>query len=263
MIGYIALDKTFGNNFIKFKVDKTFNIKDYPSVSRFEFCQTPMDLMRIYDLDSCRVAEVEIYGASVYLGKGIYGTDELFVVREVDLDTIVSLIYDCVKKDMNLLKERYNCSITDTPFSTASLDKNDGAVWATGQSNISANSGYNGLSCTYRNKSIAASTGDGSKAIALDSQSVAVATGLLSIAKVNKPHSIAIAVGESSIAEATTGCLAVAGQDCSAMGAVGSWLILTEASDNMIDCRAVYVDGKIVKANVPYTLEDGKVVKLS
>ena len=262
MTGFIVVDNGFIDS-IPFEVGKTYNIKDYNSLSRFEYCQTPMDLMRNYDLDSYTVAEVEILGGSVYLGDGIYGTDEYSVMREVDLDTLVAIIYHHIENDIKLLQDQYNCSITATPFTVTSLSKSDSTVWTTGESDIAANSGYNSTAYSYRKKSIAASTGDGSKSTALFSQSVAVSTGLLSCAKVNKPHSVAVAIGDSSVAEATIGSLAVAGPNCCAQGKIGSWLILTEASDNLIDCRSVYVDGSIIKADTLYVLTNGKVVKLS
>ncbi|MCK9598311.1 MAG: hypothetical protein M0R06_04680, partial [Sphaerochaeta sp.] len=54
------------------------------------------------------------------------------------------------------------------------------------------------------------------------------------------------------------------GPDSKACGALDTWLTLSEWSDGWakrIDVKAVRVDGKRVKADVWYTLKDGKVVK--
>nr|DAR51647.1 MAG TPA: hypothetical protein [Caudoviricetes sp.] len=44
-------------------------------------------------------------------------------------------------------------------------------------------------------------------------------------------------------------------------GALGCWLVLTERDDNMniINVKAIKVDGKKIKANIFYTLEDGEI----
>ena len=60
-------------------------------------------------------------------------------------------------------------------------------------------------------------------------------------------------------------CVAVAwGQDSLARGSVGNWLVVSERDDdgNIIDAKIVMVDGKAVKENAWYTLQNGEILEV-
>ena len=97
----------------------------------------------------------------------------------------------------------------------------------TGDLSVATNTGY---------RSAATNTGD---------RSAATNTGYRSAANVEGKDSIAIVTGRKS----------------KAAGALGCWLVLTERDDNMniINVKAIKVDGKKIKANIFYTLEDGEI----
>lgn len=77
-------------------------------------------------------------------------------------------------------------------------------------------------------------------------QSVATNTGDQSVATVSGGESVACALGYEGRAKGTKGC----------------WLVLAEWKDgHRKDVRCFYVDGESVKANVLYTLKDGKLVE--
>ena len=75
--------------------------------------------------------------------------------------------------------------------------------------------------------------------------SAATNTGYRSAANVEGKNSIAIVTGRKS----------------KAAGALGCWLVLTERDDNMniINVKAIKVDGEKIKPNIFYTLEDGEI----
>ena len=95
------------------------------------------------------------------------------------------------------------------------------------------------------NYSAATNTGDCSAATNTGNRSTATNTGDCSAANVEGKDSIAIVTGRKS----------------KAAGALGCWLVLTERDDNMniINVKAIKVDGKKIKANIFYTLEDGEI----
>lgn len=70
-------------------------------------------------------------------------------------------------------------------------------------------------------------------------------TGDYSAANVEGKDSIAIVTGRKS----------------KAAGALGCWLVLTERDDNMniINVKAIKVDGEKIKANIFYMLKDGEI----
>lgn len=70
-------------------------------------------------------------------------------------------------------------------------------------------------------------------------------TGYYSAANVEGKDSIAIVTGRKS----------------KAAGALGCWLVLTERDDNMniINVKAIKVDGEKIKANIFYMLKDGEI----
>ena len=95
------------------------------------------------------------------------------------------------------------------------------------------------------NFSAATNTGDSSAATNTGDFSAATNTGDRSAAEVKGKDSIAIAAGYKSKASGTIGC----------------WLVLTERNINreIVDVKAVRVDGHSIKENTYYTLENGQI----
>ena len=78
-------------------------------------------------------------------------------------------------------------------------------------------------------------------------RSAASNTGYQSAASVSGKESVAI----------------VTGKDSKASGEIGCWIVLTERNYNyeIVSVKAFKVDGKKIKANVFYTLRNGKAIK--
>ena len=106
--------------------------------------------------------------------------------------------------------------------------------------------GHRGAASSTGDRGAASSTGDQGAASSTGYQGAALATGTEASASATGANSVAIATGH----------------DGRAKGALGCWLVLTERDDdyNILGVKAVRVDGKKVKADVFYTLRDGKVV---
>ena len=109
-------------------------------------------------------------------------------------------------------------------------------------------------------RDIATNTGDYSTAANTGSCSVATNTGNCSVATNTGDQSAAKVEGKESIAIVT-------GIDSRACGALGCWIILTERSDwngetyPIKEVKAVRVDGKTIKPNTWYKLENGQIIE--
>lgn len=86
------------------------------------------------------------------------------------------------------------------------------------------------------------------KATNTGDRSAATNTGNYSAAEVKGKESIAIAAGYNSKASGTIGC----------------WLVLTERNSNyeIVDVKAVRVDGHSIKENTFYSLENGQIKEI-
>lgn len=87
-------------------------------------------------------------------------------------------------------------------------------------------------------------------------------TGYRSAATNTGAQSAAIVEGCESI-----GCESIAivtGYQSKAKGAKGSWLVLTERDDdfNIVTVKSIKVDGKKIKSNTFYMLEDKKIIEV-
>ena len=102
-------------------------------------------------------------------------------------------------------------------------------------------------------QSAATNTGDRSAATNTGYQSAATNTGYQSAATNTGDRSAAEVSGSESIAF-------VSGYQSKAKGALGCWIVLTERDDNMniLSVKAFCVDGKNVKPDVFYMLENGE-----
>ena len=110
-----------------------------------------------------------------------------------------------------------------------------------------ANIGDCSVATNYGYKSVAINSGYSSVAENIGNKSVAMNVGDYSNAKVGKKDSVAIVIGKH----------------CKAAGVLGSWLVLTEHGCNseIVDMKAVKVDGTTIKADTWYQLKHGEVIE--
>ena len=132
-------------------------------------------------------------------------------------------------------------------YSAASNTGNRSAATNTGDCSAASNTG---------NRSAASNTGDYSAATNTGNCSAASNTGLRSAATNTGNYSAATNTGKDAIAVAW-------GRDSKASAGRGSYIVLAEYDDdgNFVAAKMGKVDGKRLKANVYYTLCNGKFVK--
>jgi hypothetical protein len=122
------------------------------------------------------------------------------------------------------------------------LDKVD---W---KNNKITNTGYRSAATNTGERSAATNTGDRSAATNTGYRSAATNTGYRSAATVEGKESIACGLG----------------YDNSARGALGCWIVLAERDDEykIISVKTGKVDGKKIKADTFYKLQNGKFVEV-
>ena len=297
--GYKGFEWDFTCRGMQYEVGKTYEIDGEPKLCErgFHFCTSPLAVFKYYE-PTKRFAIVEAKEADVVCDNDFPKAvaKRLTIVREVTLDEMMRLQMDFSSKmkrsaaggEMcrlgyeHLLQEE--CSLTATGESSivGVMGGSDYSVSVNGNyaASVVTDSSQSVASC-YGFSTVAATTGVRSIARAGGACSAAVATNINSVAMAAVGGAVAVVTDDNSIAvvksHATAVCtgynsvaiskecesLAVAaGEQCSASGVLGSWLVLVEREYSQIcDVRVVRVDGKDIKEGVRYELVDGKIQK--
>ena len=164
-----------------------------------------------------------------------------------------------------------NCSVaTNTgDYSTAANTGSCSVATNTGSCSTAANTGSCSVATNTGSCSTAANTGNCSVATNTGGRSVATNTGGRSVATNTGNCSAATNTGDQSAAkvEGKESIAIVTGIDSRACGALGCWIVLTERSDwngetyPIKEVKAVRVDGKTIKPNTWYKLENGQIIE--
>lgn len=225
--GYKGFDKDMKCRGFQYETGKDYQHDGKISCchSGFHFCTNPFDVLAYYAPANSRFCEVEGSGESAKDDNDTkVSVSNLHVGLEIGLN---GLINAGIKFIFNKVKWN-NCEATNTGYYSAATNTGyQSAATNTGDYSAATNTGY----C-----SAATNTGD---------RSAATNTGNYSAATVEGKDSIAIVTGRKS----------------KAAGALGCWLVLTERDDNMniINVKAIKVDGEKIKANIFYMLEYGEI----
>ena len=160
-----------------------------------------------------------------------------------------------------------NCSAaTNTGNWSAATNTGDcSAATNTGNRSVASNTGNWSAATNTGNRSVASNTGNYSAATNTGNYSAATNTGDCSAATNTGNRSVASNTGYRSAAT-NTGKYAIAvawGRDSKARAALGSYIVVAEydESGDFIGAKMGKIDGKRLKANVYYTLCNGKFVK--
>lgn len=297
--GYKGFDRDWKCRDFQYEVGKTYEIEGEPKLCErgFHFCTSPLAVFEYY-APTNRFAIVKadendvIYDTANNSHKAV--ARQITIVREITLDEIISLQmeFSSTKKrseteaDMFRLGDRKvalkGCALTGMEDASivgvwggcdycVSVDGNHAvSVAAISVRSIEACYGMHTLAATSGRFSVAqadglcaaaVSTQHSSVAIAEGNEAVAVATDDNSIA-VGKSHATAVCTGFYSVAisKERESLSVAAGEQCSASGVLGSWLVLVERNmGRIIDIKAVKVDGETIKMGVRYKLENGKI----
>ena len=244
----------------------------------FHFCENPFDVFSYYDPANSRYCEVEGSGKCDKDDDTKVSVSNLHVGLEIGLNGLINagvkFIFDKVKwedcKSTNT--GNYSAATNTGNYSAATNTGNYSAATNTGYRSAATNTGYRSAATNTGDRSAATNTGDRSAVTNTGDLSTATNTGYSSAATNTGNRSAATNTGDYSAAtntgnhsasnvEGQNSIAIVTGRKSRAAGALGCWLVLTERDDNMniINVKAIKVDGKKIKANIFYTLEDGEI----
>ena len=172
-----------------------------------------------------------------------------------------------------------NSVASNTGYKSVASNTGDYSVASnTGDYSVASNTGYKSVASNIGYKSVASNTGDNSVASNTGDYSVASNTGDNSVASNTGDNSVASNTGDYSVASNTgdysvaknsgqksiSSCLGIKGQ---ASGKKGTWIVVAEWIQDedwnweVKGVKTVKVDGKIIKEDTYYTLEDGEFVE--
>ena len=225
-------------------------------------CENPLDVLHYYKPDGKSLFfEVECSG-DISRGDGTdtkLACTELKVTGEINLAKILKLGAEAtikrVNKKIEEAKDKSKTAAGD--YSVGSAAGNSSVGSAAGYSSVGSAAGYSSVGSAAGYSSVGSAAGDSSVGSAAGDSSVGSAAGDYSVGSAAGDYSRAEALGKDSIAVAN-------GAHSKARGAMGCYLVLTEYDNNgsMICAKMSQVDGKTIKENVWYILENGEFVEV-
>ena len=232
IVGVKGFDLNLKCRDYQFEVGKTHKEKSAKCCkSGFHFCENPLDVFSYYPPGESRFCIVEGSGDIDREGDDSkVSCTELKVVREIQPFEFADLAKEYILK--NVTDEKSNTGDQSSSSNTGDQSSSSN----TGDQSSSSNTGYKSSSSNTGNYSSSSNTGD---------QSSSSNTGNYSSSSVSGSESVAI----------------VTGYQGKAKGALGCWIVLTERNSEMeiLDIRAVKVDGDSIKADTYYQLLCGVV----
>ena len=250
--GLICLEK-------QYKVGEVFTEPEaIPCERGMHFCKNPLDVLKFYHPVSNigipnEYAEVEALEEPVTDDNIKFCTTKLKVVRKLSLDEFIQAgINYALEHNQNVKKSNTGyCSIT-TNTGYCSITTNTGncsAATNTGYCSAATNTGNCSVVTTNGDYSAVTNTGDYSIAFSNGNCSIVASTGYYSAVGVSGKHSVAVNTGCKGKVKGTLGC----------------WIACAEHNNKgyIVNFKSVYVDGKDIKADTWYRLENGKFVEVN
>ena len=225
MKAYKAFDKNLQCRGFQYEVGKTYETDEADICSTgFHACEMPLDVMKYYNDRFC---EVELDANEQT------DNDTKRVGKKIEIKAELSLA-QLIKAQVEYVNEK-----VEAEQDAAKTDENVETAATSGNWSTAATSGDGSTAATSGNWSTAATSGDGSTAATSGNGSTAATYG---------EDSVAVAWGYKSKAK----------------GAIGSYIVLSEFSDNgnLLNARMAKVDGKTIKADTFYTLKGGEFVEV-
>lgn len=161
-------------------------------------------------------------------------------------------------------KDNLTHGIINKVFNGFAQCKKDFSSAIQAKEGIASTLGTYSSSIVLDKNSVAISKNMASKSLSFKENCVSIVTDIFSIAHTEGTHSVSIATSSFSESSATgkNSVAIVIGERSYASGSLGSWLVLTEVEDDeIINMKAIKVDGEIIKANTKYTLCNNKVIE--
>ena len=277
IVGVKGFDLNLKCRDYQFEVGKTHKEKSAKCCkSGFHFCENPLDVFGYYPPGESRFCIVEGSGDIDREGDDSkVSCTELKVVREIQPFEFADLAKEYILK--NVTDEKSNTgdqsSSSNTGDQSSSSNTGDQSSSSnTGYKSSSSNTGYKSSSSNTGNyssssntgyKSSSSNTGDQSSSSNTGDQSSSSNTGNYSSSSNTGDQSSSSNTGNysSSSVSGSESVAIVTGYQGKAKGALGCWIVLTERNSEMeiLDIRAVKVDGDSIKADTYYQLLCGVV----
>ena len=231
---YKAFDKDLSCRGFKYEVGKEYEETGYIKVCEkgFHACPYPLDVFGYYPPAGARFCEVEQSGKIDDSESNKVCSSKIRIGAELDIRGLV-------KAAVSYVKERCTNECNAEPGKPATAG-NYGA--ATAGDSGAATAGYRG----------AATAGNYGAATA----------GNYGAATAGN-HGAATARGKASTG--SNGLSVARGKNVQVKGGIGAILVIAEERDNtydIVDWKAVVVDGEVVKADTWYRLENGELVEV-
>ena len=216
---------------------------------------------RIYHEESAKLCEAGFHACEMPLDVfHYYQPGDRSVYREVELEDVTEERGDDSKRCGKTIK--IGAALGIRGLVKAHLD----FVFKKTEKADQYTSGNGSSAATSGNGSSAATSGDWSSAATSGNGSSAATSGRSSAATSGNGSSAATSGEESSAATKNKNGLAVAcGKNARAMGALGSYIVVTEWDDvqeNIIAVCLGKIDGETLKPNTWYTVRDGQFVEV-
>ena len=233
--------------------------------SGFHACERPLEVFQYYMPSKSVYHEVTLDDVSAEREKG----SSKVVAKKIKVGAEIG-IKGLVKAQIEWTKEQ--------AMKEGAATSGDGSSAATsGNGSSAATSGYKSSAATSGNGSSAATSGDWSSAATSGEESSAATSGDWSSAATSGYKSSAATSGngssaatsgeESSAATSNPNAIALAcGKNAKAKGTVGSFIVLTEWNDDateLLTAKLYRIDGKTIKADTWYKLENGELVEVA
>ena len=293
MKGYKGFDKDFKCRNKQYSENTTFEEKDAEICERgMHFCEAPFSVFEYYS--PCdkngnlnRFAEVEALDETKTDDNEKYCTKKLHIGAELSLGNFikagVKFILDRVKSSEDNTGNR-SASTNTGDWSASTNTGNWSASTNTGERSASTNTGYCSASTNTGDRSASTNTGDRSASTNTGDRSASTNTGNWSASTNTGECSASTNTGDRSAstntgnrsASTNTGnwsaskvegkeSVAMAiGYQSKAAGALGCWIVLAEWDSerkHIIRVKSHKVDGKVIKADTFYKLENNKFVE--
>ena len=259
IVGVKGFDLNLKCRDYQFEVGKTHKEKSAKCCkSGFHFCENPLDVFGYYPPGESRFCIVEGSGDIDREGDDSkVSCTELKVVREIQPFEFADLAKEYILK--NVTDEKSNTG----NYSSSSNTGDQSSSSNTGYKSSSSNTGYKSSSSNTGYKSSSSNTGDQSSSSNTGYKSSSSNTGDQSSSSNTGNYSSSSNTGNysSSSVSGSESVAIVTGYQGKAKGALGCWIVLTERNSEMeiLDIRAVKVDGDSIKADTYYQLLCGVV----
>jgi hypothetical protein len=237
--GFKGFDKDLKCRDFQYKEGEIYETDKKPvrcTENGFHLCLEPIDIFNYYNPAESKFHEVEGFGDS-----NASDEDSKIAVSKIKIGAEISL-FDLVKVGVDMILKRCKKD-------TNKLIKDRSAAVNSGYSSAAVNSGNRSAAVNSGYRSAAVNSGDSSAAVNSGNSSAAVNSGNSSVAEVSGKYSIACGLGYENKAKAS----------------LNSWIVLTEwindGNYHINNVKSAKIDGKKLKADTFYRLENGKFIK--